>query len=389
MCVHALTTMSLALRAGQYTVLMLQQMPQFRNCHALRPFSGDGGSVGFGVFVAFLLGALLAPAGAHAQLNPAPADRVYFGVHRPITMKVDVPEGKTGEVRIDLFEPGKDLPISTSPVSQGDVDLAVLFPVLWSGPLPRLRYAQLVVGGVQIGAPVVLQPMVSEARAKLVEPKTRQQWFKDPTTNAENFPARSGNLEWVTEPPAYSGIRAYVDKTVVLETSLGDIEFRLRPDEAPNTCWNLRELVKGGYYTDIIFHRIVPALPSGHPFVVQVGDPTGTGDGGPGYSIDLENTGLKHDFGILSMARSDDPDTNGSQVFIALSREGTQRLDGKYTAFAEAVRGTDTIIALSKVPVKDQRPNDPPVLKSARLAEAPPYSERPPRVQRPVEKSTR
>ncbi|MFO0857007.1 MAG: peptidylprolyl isomerase [Phycisphaerales bacterium] len=326
---------------------------------------------------------------ASAQLTPDPADRTYFGVHRPIPMTVEVPEGKTGEVRIDLFEPGKDQPISTAPAAKGQVDLAKLFPVLWSGPLPRLRFAQLVVGGEQIGAPVILQPMVSEQRAKLVEPKTRQLWFKDPNTNAENFPAKSATIEWVTEPPAYSGIRAYVDKNIVFDTSLGEIEFRLRPEEAPNTCWNFRELVKGGFYTDIIFHRIVPTLPSGHPFVVQVGDPTGTGDGGPGFSIDLENTGLKHDFGILSMARSDDPDTNGSQIFIALSREGTQRLDGRYTAFGETVRGTDTITALSKVPVKDQRPNDPPVLKSAKLVDAPPYSSRPGRVQRPVEKPSR
>lgn len=352
------------------------------------PVSGESNCTHQGLFAGLVLSVAICGF-ASAQLTPNPAERVYFGVNRPISMTVEVPEGKTGEVRIDLFESGKDQPVSTAPTAEGPVDLATLFPVLWSGPLPRLRFAQLVVGGEQIGAPVILQPMVSEQRAKLVEPKTRQLWFKDPNTNAENFPAKSATIEWVTEPPAYSGIRAYVDKNIIFETSMGDIEFRLRPEEAPNTCWTFRELVRGGFYTDIIFHRIVPTLPSGHPFVVQVGDPTGTGDGGPGFSIDLENTGLKHDFGILSMARSDDPDTNGSQIFIALSREGTQRLDGRYTAFGEAIKGTDTIMSLSKVPVKDQRPNDPPVLKSAKLVDAPPYSQRPGRVQRPVEKPTR
>jgi peptidyl-prolyl cis-trans isomerase B (cyclophilin B) len=167
------------------------------------------------------------------------------------------------------------------------------------------------------------------------------------------------------------------------------MEFRLRPDAAPNSVWNFRELVRLGFYNEIIFHRIVPALASGHPFVVQVGDPTGTGDGGPGFSIDLEPSNLPHDFGVLSLARSDDPDTNGSQIFIALSREGTARLDGLYTAFGEMVRGTETLVALSKVSVKDQRPTDPPILKSARLVDAPPWSSRPPRVTRPVEKSGR
>jgi peptidyl-prolyl cis-trans isomerase B (cyclophilin B) len=350
--------------------------------------------------------------GALGQLS-TPGGRAYFGVNRPIPILVTVPKPAgaaagtdtpaqdpaapdapitpiAGEVRIDLFEVGRDGAVATAPVlADVPVDLAGLFPVLWQGPMPKLRYAQLVVGGQEVGAPLVLQPMMSEPRAKLVDPKSRRVWFRDPTTNEDNFRPREGVMEWVTEPPAYAGLRIYADQHVILETSLGEMEFRLRPDAAPNSAWNFRELVRQGFYTDIIFHRIVPTLASGHPFVVQMGDPTGTGDGGPGYSIDLERSTLMHDFGVLSMARSDDPDTNGSQIFIALSREGTARLDGLYTAFGEMVRGTETLVALSKVPVKDQRPADPPILQSARLVDAPAWSARPARVQRPVERPSR
>jgi cyclophilin family peptidyl-prolyl cis-trans isomerase len=348
----------------------------------------------------FVLVLMLLPLVGYAQLTPEPASRAYFGVNRPIPMKVVVPEGKaglegkTGEVRIDLFDSsreGSDAE-ATAPALAGVVDLSTLFPVLWKGPTPRLRYAQLVVGGEQVGPPVVLQPMVTPAQGELIRTTTRggevvrERWFKDPETNADAFDPKEGSIVWVPEVPAYSGLRAYVDRHVVWDTSLGEVEFRLRPDAAPNTAWNLRDLTERGFYTDIIFHRVVPALKDGNPFVVQVGDPTGTGDGGPGYNVDLENSTLPHDFGVLSMARASDPDTNGSQVFIALSREGTARLDGKYTAFAQAVRGAEVIVAISKTPVMGDRPNDPPVLKSARLVDAPAYAKRVGAVKRPVEK---
>ena len=363
-----------------------------------------------------LAAGLAASSPAWGQLSTI-KDRAYFGVNRPIPIQVMVPKAEVvpapeapaeapkegeppaaptqvvkpaGEVRIDLFEVGREGTVATAPVlADLPVDLAGLFPVLWQGPMPKLRYAQLVVAGKEVGAPLVLQPMISEARAKLVDPKSRRLWFRDPTTNEDNFRPREGVMEWVTEPPAYAGLRIYTDQHVILDTSLGEMEFRLRPDAAPNSVWNIRELMRLGFYNDIIFHRIVPTLASGHPFVVQVGDPTGTGDGGPGYSIDLERSNLPHDFGVLSLARSDDPDTNGSQIFIALSREGTARLDGLYTSFGEMVRGTETLVALSRVTVKDQRPVDPPILKSARLIDAPSWSSRPARVVRPVERPGR
>src|SRR5262249_45879024 len=128
---------------------------------------------------------------------------------------------------------------------------------------------------------------------------------------------------------------------VVLETSLGGVEFRMRPDEAPNTVWNFLALCRGGFYTDVQFHRVKAISPhNGAPFVVQSGDPIfghasqGVGWGGPGYLVNLEQSHLAHDFGVLSMARLEDqPNSAGSQFFICLSREGTVQLDGRFAAF--------------------------------------------------------
>ncbi|MBS0196665.1 MAG: peptidylprolyl isomerase [Planctomycetes bacterium] len=310
---------------------------------------------------------------ALAQLSP---DRAYFGVNRPMPVTIAVPKAAEGEARIDLFVWGEGTPIATAHVVKGGADFAALFPSLWTQP-PRVLYAQLTVGDTKVGPAVVLQPMSVPRKAVIFNHESRQAWFIDPTTNKANFDPRSGAEIIYTNPPqAFAGFRAWVDQNVVFSTELGDIEFRMRPDQAPNTVWNLLELVKGGFYTDINIHRIVPKTPTGAPFVIQFGDPTASGDGTPGYSIALEPSTLAHDFGVLSMARDDDPDTNGSQVFICLSREGTQRLDGKYTSFGEAVRGAEVITGLSKVETdpKTQKPLKPVLVKSAKLVPAAPFA---------------
>lgn len=296
------------------------------------------------------------------------------------------PQG-TQEAVIELFLADDPKPVSSAAVIEGRVDMAALFPELWTAVPPRLLYAQLRVGSGHVGSAVVLQPMVTAPTATLLNTQTRQAWFADPVTGTPNYDARK-QCELIFNTPAnhYSGIRAYVEQHVIFETSEGEIEFRMRPDQAPNTVVNLMELVRGGFFTDTIVHRVVPRLPTtGHPFVVQFGDPTGTGDGGPGYAIDLEQSRLPHEFGVLSMARDDHPDTNGSQVFICLSREGTSRLDGKYTSFAQAVRGEDVIMKLGSVKTdeKTQRPLSPPRVLAARLSPAPPVMQRPLPVMRP------
>lgn len=297
--------------------------------------------------------ALALPGPARAQLVP---ERTYYGVNRPIPMSVTVPAGAAGEASIQLFAPQAAEPSATAAASAGPVNLATLFPSLWTDKAPKLVYAQLVVGDRRIGPPVVLQPLVDVPPARL-----------DASGRRAVFPPRRPDV-------TYSGIRAYAERHVVLDTTLGEMEFAMRPDAAPNTVWNFLELVEGGFYTDIIFHRVVAKLPSGAAFVVQVGDPTGSGSGGPGYNIDLENSPLPHDFGVLSMARSSDPNSNGSQVFVCLSREGTSFLDGQYTSFAQLVRGEDVVKAIAAVPVgANDRPTDPPRIRSAKLIPAPPF----------------
>jgi peptidyl-prolyl cis-trans isomerase B (cyclophilin B) len=294
---------------------------------------------------------------ATAQLTP---QREYYGIDRTIPMEVAMPDGVAGEIEIALYEPDGD-EVAVAAASEGVVDLSGLFPLLWTTEAPKTLYAQLLVDDKGIGSPVVLMPMVTPNQATLQQRPDPRQGGK--AVFRERSP---GEVK-------YAGVRAWTDREIVMTTSLGDMRFRLRPDKAPNTVANFIDLVEGGYYTDIIFHRIIPMLQNGYPFMAQVGDPTGTGAGGPGRFIDLEPSDLPHDFGVLSMARTGVPDTNGGQVFVCFSRNGTDFLDTQYCSFAQAVEGAGVIMALEGVEVSGDRPVDPPVLKSAKTVPAPPF----------------
>jgi peptidyl-prolyl cis-trans isomerase B (cyclophilin B) len=114
---------------------------------------------------------------------------------------------------------------------------------------------------------------------------------------------------------------------IQLETSAGNIQLDLLPDVAPGHCRNMIGLAKIGFYDGLIFHRVIEG------FMVQGGCPDGNGMGGPGYNIDAEFNPTPHTEGVLSMARSSNPNSAGSQFFICL---GTQDfLDGQYTAFGK------------------------------------------------------
>ena len=114
---------------------------------------------------------------------------------------------------------------------------------------------------------------------------------------------------------------------VVFETTKGTIRMDLYPDVAAEHCRNIIGLTKIGFYDGIIFHRVIP------DFVVQVGCPEGTGTGGPGYTIDAEFSDIPHETGVLSMARTNDPNSAGSQFFICLGR--VPHLDNQYTVFGK------------------------------------------------------
>ena len=306
----------------------------------------------------------LASSSASAQLTP---NREYYGINRSIPMTVTTPPNAGGEIEVALYNPATDEEVARAAAARGGIDLASLFPVLWSSPNPETLNAQLIVGGVKIGPSVVLTPMLTPRTATLTGSSR---------TPGVNFSPDSGR--------SYSGVRAYTDKHVVFETTAGEVELALRPDMAPNTCEHIIDLVEGGYYTDIKVHRIVANAGNGHPFVVQFGDPTGMGNGGPGKMIDLEPSTMPHDFGVVSMARTKDPDTNGSQVFLCLSRPGTQFLDGKYTSFGCTVRGDDTLMNLEQTPTDSNgRAVNMPVVIRAYTVPAPPFGEGPECLSRP------
>ncbi|MEK4229101.1 peptidylprolyl isomerase [Solibacillus sp. FSL H8-0538] len=122
------------------------------------------------------------------------------------------------------------------------------------------------------------------------------------------------------------------------------IVIELDPSIAPNTVANFVSLVEEGYYDGLIFHRVIP------DFMIQGGDPSGNGSGGPGYSIEGEfsNNGfennLKHERGVISMARTQDPNSAGSQFFIMVKE--AQNLDGDYAAFGKVIEGMETVDAI-------------------------------------------
>jgi peptidyl-prolyl cis-trans isomerase A (cyclophilin A) len=148
----------------------------------------------------------------------------------------------------------------------------------------------------------------------------------------------------------------------IVETSMGTFKIELFADKAPHTVQNFIELVNRGFYKNMIFHRVVAG------FVIQTGDPTGTGRGGSERSIKLEiHPDLKHDrAGIVGMARSQDPDSATSQFYITLGP--APHLDGKYAIFGRVIQGLEVVMAIGQVEVgPGDRPVVPVELKSISL----------------------
>ena len=131
--------------------------------------------------------------------------------------------------------------------------------------------------------------------------------------------------------------------TVTIKTSKGTITVELWDDVAPKHTENFQKLAKSGFYDGVIFHRIIPG------FMIQGGCPDGKGTGGPGWNVDAEFNEREHHEGVLSMARSQDPNSAGSQFFICLGRDHCQHLDGQYTAFGKVTDGIDVVREIGAV----------------------------------------
>lgn len=145
-----------------------------------------------------------------------------------------------------------------------------------------------------------------------------------------------------------------------IETSLGVIELELWPDRAPRHVENFRKLVADGFYDGLVFHRVIP------DFMIQTGCPLGNGTGGPGWTVEAEFGDDPFEAGTLGMARSQDPNSAGSQFFICVA--DCDWLNGQYTAFGRVTSGQDVADSISKVP-RDHadRPREDVLMQTVRI----------------------
>lgn len=175
-------------------------------------------------------------------------------------------------------------------------------------------------------------------------PKTPSNVSNNTNTNQPTIP--NANIQ----SPNAGGTQASTNNPIVTITmASGDqIKVELYPEVAPNTVKNFISLVQKGFYNGTTFHRVIPK------FMIQGGDPNGNGSGGPGYSIkgEFTNNGfknnLKHERGVISMARTNAPDSAGSQFFIMVA--AVPSLDGDYAAFGKVISGMDAVDKIVNTP---------------------------------------
>jgi peptidyl-prolyl cis-trans isomerase B (cyclophilin B) len=148
--------------------------------------------------------------------------------------------------------------------------------------------------------------------------------------------------------------------TAILHTNHGAIELELHDEDAPKTVENFKKLARDGFYDGVIFHRVIP------DFMIQGGDPTGTGSGGPGYQFEDESNQHEVVRGALAMANAG-PNTNGSQFFIVTTPSASW-LNGKHTVFGRVTTGMDVADTISELP-RDARdkPHDDVVIERVDL----------------------
>lgn len=349
---------------------------------------------------------------ADAYAGPLNPRRLYVGINQAMEVKVDRP-ADAASVRLVLLDAGGRVISRSGPIEGGSVSVDQVLSGVWSGrdgtgseavgmsttgmgPADQaiaargVVYVQMEVGRDVVGegdekkreytmegAALVLQPMVSPARGEVRS-----------GAGVAGAAGGAGGVEMVfpkekqATVSCFSGYRVYVDGVVRMKTGAGELTIKLRPELAPNTAWNFRHLAESGFYDGTDFHRVVPVgRIAGKGFVVQGGDPTSTGEGTPGYDIAFEPTALKHDFGVVSMARDAEANTAGAQFFICLSRDETARLDGLYCAFGQIVEGesvrTLRAIESGKLLPGGDRPEKPVKIERAWVEDAPARDKQP------------
>ena len=151
--------------------------------------------------------------------------------------------------------------------------------------------------------------------------------------------------------------------TATIDTTAGSIDVEFYPQDAPQHVNSFLFLAREGFYDGAIFHRVIPG------FMIQGGDPTGTGTGGPGYKLKAEFNKRKHTRGVLSMARTNDPNSAGSQFF--LMHADSPFLDNQYTVFGKATSGLEVIDTIVNAPRdSSDRPKNPTKINRITVREA-------------------
>ncbi|MSR33500.1 MAG: peptidylprolyl isomerase [Phycisphaerales bacterium] len=306
--------------------------------------------------------------------------RRFHRAKEPVEIRVVAPSTH-GQLTIQVLDTdGKSL--GDLGVTPGIVDLRPLIPTIDS--LSKSAWVQLFEDGKPIASPIVLEPLRSppSVRTQRAQRKgtndayTRIVGWGDRLLDPADQEVVIASAQWIpSEPVVLSGFRTELDVDAMVMTDAGPIRIAFATDAAPATVRNFVTLADQGFYNNTIFHRIVPMNREGQPFVIQGGDPTGTGDGGPGWNLALEPSDLPHDIGVVGMARGDDPNSAGSQFYIALSRAGTARLDGQYCTFGYVVSGREAMGKIAAANIADAatgRPTTAPKIQEVIIVAAPP-----------------
>lgn len=305
--------------------------------------------------------------------------RRFHRAQEPVEVRVLAPSTH-GRLTIEVLDTkGKSL--GDLGVTPGIVDIRSMIPTM--DTFSKAVWVQLFEDAKPIGAPIVLEPLRSAPSVRTMrglrkdsnEPYTRVVGWGDRLLNPADQEVVAASAQWIaSEPIVLSGFRTEMDVDAIMVTDAGPIRIALAPDAAPATVRNFVTLADQGFYNNTVFHRIVPMNREGQPFVVQGGDPTGTGDGGPGWNLALEPSDLPHDLGVVGMARGDEPHSAGSQFYFALSREGTAKLDNQYCTFGFVVSGRDALQKIAQANIADAttgRPTSAPKIQYVEIVPAP------------------
>ena len=305
--------------------------------------------------------------------------RRFHRAQEPVEIRVLAPSTH-GRLTIEVLDT-KGTSLGELGVTPGIVDIRSMIPTM--DTFSKAVWVQLFEDAKPIGAPIVLEPLRSAPSVRTMrglrkdsnEPYTRVVGWGDRLLNPADQEVVAASAQWIaSEPIVLSGFRTEMDVDAIVVTDAGPIRIALAPDAAPATVRNFVTLADQGFYNNTVFHRIVPMNREGQPFVVQGGDPTGTGDGGPGWNLALEPSDLPHDLGVVGMARGDEPHSAGSQFYFALSREGTAKLDNQYCTFGFVVSGRDALQKIAQANIADAttgRPTSAPKIQYVEIVPAP------------------